>query len=246
MSIVYLIEDNLDGIFTAIFDCFLTKNDVKDVRIDYFERDFLNNYIEIKNDIEKANRVKNKLKKILTTTNYNNIFTSFCSGENKKHLIIFNYLVKIIKCEKDCTSNLSDIDIFNFNSLLQKIRLESHRFKGFIRFEKSKNGVFIAKFSPDNDIIRLIFPHFKRRFKSMPFVLHDTKRNILALSNNEKSLITYGNTNFFTLNCDEEVKKLFKLYHDSVNIACRKNTTTMLNFLPKRYHKNMPEKDELL
>ncbi len=246
MSAIYRIEDSLDGIFTAVYDSFLYKEQVLDVHVNFEQIDFLNTYRQIKTDKIKANKVKNKLKSLLYTTNYNQIKVAFCSGDNKKHLIIFNYIVKIIKRDKDCSNNLSDLDMFNYDNLLSKIRLESHRFKGFIRFEKSKEGVYIAKFSPDNDIVGLIFPHFKRRYKNIPFILCDEKRNIIALSNKEKSLITYGNTNIFTLGVDKEFKKMFKLYHDSVNIKCRKNTRLMLNYLPKRYHVYLPEKDELL
>ncbi len=246
MNIVYQIEDSLSGIFTAVYDSFLYKEEVGDVTISDEQKNFLNCYRKILNDKNKIKKVDAKLKNILYSKNYAEIKKAFLSGDDKKHLIIFNYLVKIIRCNKDCTLNFSDIDISNYHNLLQRISLESHRFKGFIRFEKSKEGVYIAKFSPDNDIITLIFPHFKRRFKNNPFILHDEKRNIIALSNKEKSLITNGNTNFFTLNVDEDFKKLFKLYHDSVNIICRKNTRLMLNYLPKRYHKNLPEKDELI
>ena len=246
MSATYIINDCLDGIFTAVYDSFLYKEQVIDLITNCEQVNFLNSYKKIEIDANKVVKVKNKLKSLLYTTNYNQIKVAFCSGDNKKHLIIFNYLVKIIKCQKDCTNNLSDIDIFKYDNLLSKIRLESHRFKGFIRFEKSKEGVYIAKFSPDNDITALIFPHFKRRFKNMPFILCDEKRKIIALSNKEKSLITYGDTNIFTLGDDNEFKKMFKLYHDSVNIKCRKNTRLMLNYLPRRYHAYMPEKDQLL
>ncbi len=246
MSIIYQIEDSLDGIFTAVYDSFLYKEHVLNVLVNFEQLDFLNAYRQIKIDKNKIDKVKNKLKNLLYPTNYKQIKVAFCSGDIKKHLIIFNYLVKIIKCDKDCSNNLSDLDMFNYDNLLSKIRLESHRFKGFIRFEKSKEGVYIAKFSPDNDITALIFPHFKRRYKNMPFILHDEKRNIIALSNKEKSLISYGNVNIFTLGVDKEFKNMFKLYHDSVNIKCRKNTRLMLNYLPKRYHVYLPEKDELI
>ncbi len=244
--IKYIITDSLDGIYTAVYDSFLNKEQVEDILITSEQTDFLSVYKNIQVDNEKASKVSKKLKNILYTNNYNQLKVAFCSGDNKKHLIIFNYLVKIIKCNRDLTNNFGDLDIFCYDNLISKVRLECHRFKGFIRFEKSSNGVYIAKFSPDNDITWLIFPHFKRRFKNMPFILHDEKRNILALSNKEKSLLTYGNTDLFTLNVDEEIKKLYKLYHDSVNIDIRKNTRLMLNYLPKRYHKYLPEKNELL
>ncbi len=242
----YIINDSLDGIFTAVYDSFLYKDQVTDILISQEAVDFLSVYKKIENSESKINKVKSKLKVLLCSSNYEKISVAFHSSNEKKHLIIFNYLVKIIKCNKDCSTNFSEQDVFVYNNMLHKIYCECHRFKGFIRFEKSSCGIYIAKFSPDNDITSLIFPHFKRRFKNNPFILHDEKRNLLALSNKEKSLITFGNTDFFALGVDNEIKKLFKLYYDTVNIACRKNTRLMLNFLPKRYHKNLPEKDELL
>ena len=48
------------------------------------------------------------------------------------------------------------------------------------------------------------------------------------------------------LSVNDEFATLFKTYYNSIFIKERKNERTMLGFMPKRYHKNLPEKNELL
>lgn len=81
----------------------------------------------------------------------------------------------------------------------------------------------------------------------MPFVIHDTKRNVFAMHNGNKNAVVTSNENkdFFTLGKDE-FTALWKKYYDTVNIKERKNIRLMENYMPKRYHKNLPEKDKLL
>ncbi len=43
-----------------------------------------------------------------------------------------------------------------------------------------------------------------------------------------------------------EFQRLFKEYYQHIAIQERKNTKLMLNFMPRRYHKNLLERDELL
>ncbi len=78
----------------------------------------------------------------------------------------------------------------------------------------------------------------------MAFILHDYHFNVLcAYNNGEKKIIR---TKIPPLKIKDEASVLFKAYYNSVNIKERKNLKLMKNYMPKRYHKNMFEKDELV
>ena len=136
--IKYIIEDSYDGILSAIFDSFIFKE--KPTMVTTFESqiDLLSSIKTIKITKEKVERVDKKLFSILSLTNYKLIKTALLSGQENKHFIIFNYLYKIISCNSDVSNMYNDSDIFNYYALVKKITLEAHRFKGFIRFSKSK------------------------------------------------------------------------------------------------------------
>ena len=244
--IKYIIEDSYDGILSAIFDSFIFKE--KPTMVTTFESqiDLLTAVKNIKITKEKVDRVDKKLFSILSLTNYKLIKTALLSGQENKHFIIFNYLYKIISYNSDVSNMYNDSDIFNYYALVKKITLEAHRFKGFIRFSKSKNGIFYAKYSPDNDITSLIFPHFKKRFYIQPFILHDVKRNVFALSNKEKSLIAKDPDISMLGDINDDFAKLFKTYYNSVTITTRLNKKLMKNYMPVRYWKYLDEKNPLL
>ena len=78
----------------------------------------------------------------------------------------------------------------------------------------------------------------------MKFVLHDENHNVLSAYDGKHSKTVKA---YFKLNQKlDSLGKLFKTYCESVTIKERKNLKLMKNYMPKRYHINAPEKDELL
>jgi len=141
---------------------------------------------------------------------------------------------------------LNNEHVIAYNTLLKKVTYERHRMIGFMRFEETVDGVLYAKYSPDNNITHLLLNHFANRLSTQNFIIHDTKRNVVGVYNKkEHKFFTY------TLNkklapiqvTNDEVffQKLWKNYYKNVSIAERKNTKTMLNYMPKRYHHNLTE-----
>ena len=168
------------------------------------------------------------------------------SGQENKFTVIFNYLKAVIDNKKiDVSKNFADQRILAFCDLLKKITNEIHRFKGFIRFEESRDGYFYAHYTPENDITWLLMPHFTARLADQAFIIHDTKRNVLALYDGQSVRQVDGGDGIVTVYLsDEEVnfRKLWQTYYDSVNIKERKNHRLMKSFLPIKFWKNLPEK----
>ena len=81
----------------------------------------------------------------------------------------------------------------------------------------------------------------------MPFITHDEKRDVFACYNdNKKTVFTSNEGAKLFKNVNDNFSKLFKRYYETVNIKQRKNLKTMRNFLPTKYHSNLPERNELL
>ena len=239
MKNIYVIDDSYNGLLSAIFESFLLKQTIEKVVTFWQEQNLFEQVFTIKCDTEKAKRVDTKLKKILSPYNYSQVKIALLSGIENKYTIIFNYLVKIINCGYDVSENFADNDMFLYNNLLKKIYLE--------RFNKTLSGIYYAKYSPDNDITCLIFPHFIKRFNIQPFIIHDEKRNVFALHNKSENAIIQGELDTTKLGVTtDDYATLFKTYYNSVTIKERANRKLMLTYLPLRYNKYLVEKDELL
>lgn len=241
----YVYDGTFLGLLTVVFESYKSKIFPNKIyKKNCFQLDLTIKNKEIITSLEKANRVKVKLLKLLEKNNYNQLKVAFFSTLLDKDLIIFYYIKEIIDCGLDVSNNYQNSNIFAYSVLIKKVKFEVHRFLGFIRFSQLDNGIYYAVFEPDNLINELILPHFIKRYKTMPFILHDVKNGVISWYNTKNYKTIYKKIP--KLNSKDEFEKLFKTYYESVNIKSRKNTRNMFNFMPKRYHKNLPEKNELL
>ncbi|MBO5926215.1 MAG: TIGR03915 family putative DNA repair protein [Clostridia bacterium] len=241
---IYLILDDYFSLLTAIFTAYEKRHSNIEVYSSFNQLSFINEVIEISPQNDKASRVDKKLKSIMRLKSYKEIKIALKSGLDNKLTVIFNYLLDTINANADISDNFTNKNVYAFNEIVKKVKLEIHHLKGFIRFSKTKEGIYYARFKPDNNVCENIFFHFIKRYFSMPFILHDEKYNVICAYNGKNVKIVNKKTP--PLKIKDDVSKLFKIYCDTVNIKERKNLKLMKNYLPKRYQVNMPEKDELL
>lgn len=156
----------------------------------------------------------------------------------------FLYFKKLSQKKAPVRSQLADKAVFGAMEKLRRIRYEIHRFHGFIRFMECENGALYAPFSPDNDICDLLLPHFKARLPQYPFVLHDVARKKAAVYDGKNTFVAYLPHADVLLSADEEGwKSLWKAYYGAVNIPSRERLRQMRGYMPVRYWKFMPEKE---
>ena len=240
---IYLIDGSFNGILTAIYNSYSTKNFPTALTNGNIQLKLDEMIVEVQTDESKAERVFNKLNKILPSDEIERLHLSLKSDDECKYTLLFNYIKKTIDSGHKISTKFTDVDVFNVDRLVSKVLLEAHRFKGFIRFSKTESGIYYAKYFPDNDINSLILPHFISRYKNMPFIIHDLNHDVVSAHFNGKTKIVQKKIN--PLNIKDEFQTLFKTYYDTVFIKERKNERLMRNFMPKRYHAYLPEKDEL-
>ncbi|MBR5439912.1 MAG: TIGR03915 family putative DNA repair protein [Clostridia bacterium] len=239
----YLYDGSFEGIFCVAYHALKNKETPKIYSKTNYQPSFLLEHTEIDSNEQIFKKVKNALIKISAKT-YNYLEIAFKSSNIEKDEVIFNCIIKTILSKQNELENFSNEHFFNLNKIVEAVKYEAHRFLGFIRFSKSEKGVFYACFEPDGDIIDLILNHFLKRFYAIPFVLHDINHGKLYACYKGKT------QKFFNIykkvKISDNYAKLFKTYYDTIFIKSRKNERQMLNYMPKRYHKNMPEKNELL
>ena len=165
-----------------------------------------------------------------------------CNMKNNEQ-IAFRYFRLLAKMKTPIDKRLANLDVYHAIEGIKKVRLEIHRFHGFIRFIETASGALYAPFSPDNDICDLLAPYFKGRFPNFPFVIHDVQR--------KKATVYDGNTIFtapleeaqvLLASDEQEWQTLWKSYYTAVNIPSRERLKQMKGYLPTRYWKFLPEK----
>ena len=159
--------------------------------------------------------------------------------------VAFRYFRLLAKHKRPIGKRLAEPDVFRAVEYIKKISLEIHHFHGFVRFMETASGALYAPIEPDNDICDLLLPHFKARLPEFPFVLHDTKRKKAAVYDGKNVFIAHLPQANVLLSADEEGwQSLWKNYYRAVNIPSRERIKQMKGYMPVRYWKYMPEKQE--
>ena len=243
----YFFDGTKNGLLTCIFESFYDRRIPDDVTTECVQYGLLDEIVTIKTDSEKAERVYKCLKNCKTKYLVSDFNLTFRSGEKKRFKVLFDYLnVAISNKNIDVSKAFALPEIQAFTDLKNRIYTETHRFKGFLRFMETEKGFYYACYEPDNDITELLVPHFTARLQS-PFIIHDIKRNILALCDGKRYKILNGGDNGVTVFMSESEEiflDLWQQYYKSINIEERKNLRQMRNYMPERYWKNLSEKQE--
>ena len=241
---VFIIERSLNGIFSALFISFTKK--IRPVKIadgKIYAQEIGDKPIKILIDLSHAKRVESALIKYCGYDVINRMRTCLLCSEERTSLIVFNFAYAILNARKNICTNLSCSEISEFVFTEQKVWAERHQILGFLRFTESESGVIYAQYAPDNDITSIVAPHFLKRLSGIPFIIHDVKRNKIAISDGERLKLekTELIATFTPSEDNEKFLKLWKKYYRTVNISERKNTTQQNGYMPVRYRKYMPE-----
>lgn len=244
-GIVLLYDASDDGYFTAVFTAYQNKIKPRDILpAQGFQGALETEVLLITTDAQKSARVKEKLKQ-LSQYCYREILYALSSCEKNKGILTYNFIDFFLKTGADAIKVLGNDAVLKFNYLVNRVKIETHRFLGFIRFEQAQTGFLYSHYEPDNDITKFIMRHFFDRMGKTPFIIHDVKRNILGLSNGKRFAVFKNEEKLTVYLSDEEreMKKLWKTYYETVFIKERKNTKQMKSYMPVRYWKNLPEKN---
>ena len=135
------------------------------------------------------------------------------------------------------------------NSFIAKIAkgvdlltLEAQRFIQFIRFSDF-NGALISTIKPEHIVLPLLADHFIERYINEQFLIYDKTHRMGLIYTDHKARIEFLE-DYAMPNLTEEEKsyqKLWRLFYDTVAIKERRNERCRMNFMPKKYWKNMTE-----
>ena len=179
--ITYVFDGTIDGLLTAVFDSFFLHQEPQ-VLLAAGEQLplFADEPHVVVTDNEKASRVWKGLEKRLSAAGLRVITLSWLSEERALNQPLFNYICKVFRQPAGARSieqNASDFDVLAVRNTCRRVLHEQLRMKQFIRFQKAKDGTYLAVVSPDHDVLPLIIDHFQDRFNDQPWLIYDAKRH---------------------------------------------------------------------
>ena len=137
-----------------------------------------------------------------------------------------------------------------------KVQHEIHRMMGLLRFSPDANGEFIARCTPDHNILPALAVYFTARFGETAWSIIDEKRGLclrrlpggqpkITRTEGIKAAAVEGETidDVSQSANTDDWEELWKHYHKTINNEDRNNPKLQRQLMPQRYWKYLPEKE---
>lgn len=254
--LVYTFDNTIDGILSAVFDAYF-RHQQPDMLVGEGAQLplFCEEVWQVVTTEEKATRVWTGLEKRLPREALHLIMVSWQSEEKDLPTPLFHYIYKVFGA-KGIERNFSDPDVLHVTNTARRVMHEQLRMKQFIRFQKAKDGTYLAVVSPDHNVLPLITSHFQDRFGDQSWLIYDAKRHygcyydgktVIRITFESEDEIPFsledGKLNADVLSDNDQLfQELWRTYFKAVCIKERMNPKKQLNDMPRRYWKYMTEK----
>lgn len=246
-DIIYIYDGSYEGLLTSVFEAYSRKENPKMICEDgVMQQGLLDDYINIETNADKADRVYNGIVKKVNKLTAENTYIAYLSHQTDKGKIIYEYIKLAMIYKNNVDNYLTNKYVDLLTKMNRYTTRENHKFLGFIRFSVMEGGVQYAKIKPINNILTLCAPHFTDRLKGIPFVIHDTNRDIAAVY--DTNTLYYVNAKGFIppeISVKEETyRELWRVFYKTICIEPRRNEKLRQQLMPKRYWDNITELDE--
>ena len=243
----YLYDGTFDGLLTCIHHHYYTKNATGIFLKMEYQPNFLNGFMEVETDENKANVVYEAIERKISSYDLRRIYMAHLSTEPGKEMKILRYVVMGFKVGAKISMLHGDPIVFDIQSIEKKITNEKQRMLQFVRFSVMRNDVLYARIEPDHDVVELTADHFCDRYKNDPFIIHDVKRSKALIAFQGEWYITgFEDKDIPEASAEErEYRRLWKNYFDNIAIKERTNPKCQRNFMPVRYWKHLTEMEIL-
>ena len=188
---VFVCEDSIEGIFTAVYEAWARRTDRKHLYIccrKYAEEANLTlftEYIMIETDIQKAKKVSDTIQKKLGGDAFIAIYQAAATEDEQKAQLIFRVieagLNKCLKSDRSIMEDLGNDAVIQLFKLSKRVWNETHHYYGFVRFRELENGILYSEIEPKSDLLTLVAPHFAERLSGERWIISDKRRGRHAM-----------------------------------------------------------------
>lgn len=247
---VYLYDGTFEGLLTIVFDCYLSKKIPSKIVPEY---EYIPNMLDeakiIQTDYTKSDRIfKGISKNICGDALYNAYYAFLCSNHShicdNKEIDILKFLLHGFAIGPKIMTMLSVDYVLHVMKLRKNMLAEAHKLKGLVRLQEIGNNLFYASIHPENNVIENLGHFFIRRFPTQSLILHDKNREIALLYNTNEYTIMDVSNNILHPTITENEKQfqgLWKIFFKTIAIKERTNSRCQMQFMPKKYWKDLVE-----
>lgn len=248
--IIYLCENSMESIFTAIYKAYEEKRDHSDTVLSLTDEPVLfAEYVEVIPDVDKACRVMRTLQRRFGEDDYLSLCMALASEHPEKAQAVYRTVVDGLGRDVrqgHLFDNLADSHVHMAFSLGRGTGREIQHLQGFVRFQELENKVLYSSIGPKNNILTFLMPHFADRLPQENFMIYDDNRNFFGIhpAGRQWYLLRGEEAMQPVLHFSEEEKQyreLFRHFCRTIAIRERRNLQLQRNMLPLRFREYMME-----
>ncbi len=251
---VYLCDNSIDGIFTAIFQAWSSRYGHANIKIEekceensYANIELFSEYLTVDTDMELAYKVSSSIKSKISEEAYEMVCRVALSDYQGKADLIYRFLILGFSVGSSITENLSNEVVNKMFRINRNVSREAYHFIEFIRFSEQENGLLTSVIHPQSNVLTLVVPHFADRFPMEKFLIYDENRKLAAVHVSGSDWFIAEVANILQKDMDrvsffeDDYRDLWKIFYNNIAVKERINLKLQRNNLPLRFRKDMTE-----
>ena len=250
---VLIYDGTFSGFLTTIFEVYEYKFEQPIIhRESEYQAVLMDTEHRVVSNPDKSKRVWKGLSEKISALALRAVYRSFLSEEKNMENVLLSYINYVFSSSNSVEYDFSHPAVLKIQQVAKMVYREKHRMEAFVRFQLTKDGLYYALIQPDFNVLPLIRKHFADRYADQRWVIYDSKRkygiyyDLKEVTEIEMSFDDKKPCDISAVyeEGEELYQELWKQYFSSVNIAARKNMKLHIRHMPKRYWKNLIEKQE--
>jgi probable DNA metabolism protein len=251
---IYLCDNSIDGIFTAIYLPWSSRYGHANIKIEeksegneYHNIELFSEYIKVDTDLELASKVSASIKSKISGEVYEMCCRVALSDYLGKADLIYRFLILGFSVGRGITEHLSNEIVNKVFKVDRYVGREAYHFIEFIRFSEQENGLLASVIHPRSNVLTLIAPHFADRFPQERFLIYDETRKlaVLHVPGSQWILAQVPELKQESLEqksfVEDDYRDLWKIFFHNIAIKERINPKLQRGNLPIRFRRDMTE-----
>jgi len=251
---IYLCDDSVDGIFTAIYKAWSSRYGHANIKIEekcegskYANIELFAEYLPVETDYDLSAKVSDSIRRKISEEAFEMCCRTALSDYPGKADLIYRFLILGFSVGPSIVEHMSNEVVNRIFKVNKFVNNEAHHLLGFIRFSEQENGLLTSTIHPKNNVLTIITPHFADRLPNERFLIYDENRKLATLH-------VPGRPWFLTqvpelkqeafddiATKEDDYRDLWKAFYNSICIKERVNLKLQRNNLPLRFRDDMTE-----
>lgn len=247
-SLTLQYDGSLDGFFSTVFAVYAKHYDAVNVS-DKPPYDLFARTVEISTDEAHAKRVWRKLEQRLGRKGLSSLLKAFLHTDADKDNTLLAVIRHVLSHDgKDPLGDFSHPAVLEMAQYIKQIHREIHRIHAFVRFELASDGTYCAGITPDFDLLPLITPFFRKRYRNQKWLIADLSRGYgmyydgKTVATLPVNLSDWHNRAENYAEGEQFYQQLWQNYFQATCITERKNMKLHKQYVPVRYWQYLTEK----